>query len=125
MAQADIEKRLQLLEKAEAEYKTKKEMLDDALLQDQELSNLDEKAKDARRRYQAAKEALQNEPENRKLLETLKELAGEIKDTKRLLADELIAYFMAKQSLEYVDSQGKARRIAVSAKFVPIKSESE
>ena len=123
MAQADIEKRIQLLEKSETEYKTKKEMVDDSLKSDPELLELEEKARDAKRRHSAAKEALLNEPENRKLMEQLKELAGEIKDTKKLLGDELIAYFMKNSSLEYIDSAGNKRRIAVSAKFVRGKEE--
>jgi hypothetical protein len=123
MAQADIEKRLSLLEKAESEYKTKKEMLDDSLRHDGELENLEEKVKDAKKRFLAAKEALMNEPEQRKLSEQLKELAGEIKETKKLLADELVAYFMKNNTLEYVDAKGDKRRIAVSAKFVRSKEE--
>lgn len=123
MAQADIEKRLSLLEKSEQEYKTKKEMLDDSMRNDGELENLEEKVKDAKKRFLAAKEALMNEPEQRKLAEQLKELAGEIKETKKLLADELIAYFMKNNSLEYVDGKGDKRRIAVSAKFVRSKEE--
>lgn len=123
MAQADIEKRLSLLEKAEHEYKTKKEMLDDSLRHDGELENLEEKVKDAKKRFLAAKEALMNEPEQRKLSEQLKELAGEIKETKKLLADELVAYFMKNNTLEYVDGKGDRRRIAVSAKFVRSKEE--
>jgi len=123
MAQADIEKRIKLLEEAEQQYKTKKEMLDDGLKQDGELGELEEKAKDAKRRFQAAKEALLNEPEQRKMVEQLKELAGDIKETKKLLADELVAYFMQHQSLEYIDSVGTKRRIAVSAKFVRSKDE--
>lgn len=123
MAQADIEKRLELLEKSEAEYKARKEMLDDALKQDPELTELEEKAKDAKKRHNAAKEALMNEPENRKQLEQMKELAQEIKDTKKLLGDELLAYFMKNNELEYVDSAGNKRRISVSAKFVRGKEE--
>ncbi len=123
MAQADIEKRLSLLAKAEQEYKTKKEMLDDSIRGDGELETLEEKVKDAKKRFLAAKEALMNEPEQRKLSEQLKELAGEIKETKKLLADELIAYFMKNNTLEYVDGNGEKRRIAVSAKFVRGKEE--
>ncbi len=123
MAQADIEKRLALLEKAEQEYKTKKEMLDDGIRGDGELEELDEKAKDAKKRYNLAKEALMNEPGNRKLVEEMKELAMDIKETKKLLADELVAYFMKNNTLEYVDSKGDKRRIQVSAKFVSGKSE--
>lgn len=118
MAMSDIEKRLELLAKAQHEYKTKKEMIDDALAQDGELDALQDKVKEARRIFQAAREALMNEPEQRKLAEHLKELAGEIKDIKKLLGDELIAYFMSSKSLEYTDSQGKLHRISVSAKLV-------
>lgn len=121
MAQADIEKRIALLETAQNEYRTKKEMLDDSLAQDPELIELDDKAKDARRRYQAAKEALMNEPAQRKLADELKDIAQEIKDTKKLLGDELVAYFMKNNTLEYTDSKGQKRRIAVSAKFVAAK----
>lgn len=118
MAQADIEKRLAMLEKAEKEYKVKKEMLTDSLNNDAELEELEEKAKDAKKRSLAAKEALMNEPENRKLVEELKDVAIEIRDTKKLLADELVAYFMNNQSLEYTDSKGTVRKISLSAKFI-------
>ena len=123
MAQADIEKRIKLLEEAEQEYKTKKEMLDDGLRQDGELEELEEKVKNAKRIFQSAKEALLNEPAQRRLVEQMKELSQDIKDTKKLLADELLAYFMQNQSLEYIDSAGAKRRIAVSAKFVRAKEE--
>ena len=125
MSNADIEKRLEMLKKSEEEYKTQKEMLADALAQDQELDNLDEKMKDAKRRALAHKEALLNEPELRKLQEKMKEVAMEIKETKKLLADELIAYFMKNNSLEYIDSSGMKRRISVSAKFVSGKKEED
>lgn len=117
MSNVQIEKRLELLEKAEQEYKTKKEMLADAFANDGELVELEEKMKEAKRRYQAQKEAVSNEPENRKILEKMKDTALEIKDTKKLLADELVAYFMESKSFEYLDGKGRKRRIAVTAKF--------
>lgn len=123
MSQASIEKRLELLEKAEQEYKTHKEMLADALANDSELVELEEKAKDAKRRFTAQKEALMNEPENQKIQEKMKDVATEIKETKKLLGDELIAYFMANNTMEYVDGKGNKRRIAVSAKFARGKEE--
>mgnify|MGYP001336703925 CR=1 FL=1 len=123
MAQADIEKRLSLLEKAEQEYKTKKEMLDDGIKGDGELDELEEKSKDAKKRFNLAKEALMNEPGNRKLVEDMKELAADIKETKKLLADELLAYFMKNNTLEYTDSKGDKRRISISAKFVAAKED--
>ncbi len=117
MSNASIEKRLELLENAEMEYKTHKEMLNDALANDSELIQLEDKMKDGKRRYQAQKEAVMNEPENRKIQEKMKDVAQEIKDTKKLLADELLGYFMQNNSLEYIDGKGNKRRISVSAKF--------
>ena len=125
MSNADIEKRLQILQDSEKEYKTQKEMLNDALAQDQELENLDEKMKDAKRRHSAHKEALLNEPEMRKLQEKMKEVAMEIKETRKMLADELVAYFMKNNTLEYIDGAGMKRRISVSAKFVSAKKEED
>jgi hypothetical protein len=55
MSNAQIEKRLEMLEKAEQEYKTQKEMLNDALANDSELVELDEKLKEAKRRHLAQK----------------------------------------------------------------------
>jgi hypothetical protein len=117
MDTSSITKRIAMLEKSEAEYKTKKEMLDDALRSDGELQNLEDKAKDAKRSAAVQKEIVLNEPENRKLIEQMKELALEIKDQKKLLGDELIAYFMQNNSLEYVLPSGEKRRIVLSAKF--------
>jgi hypothetical protein len=123
MAQADIEKRLALLEQAEADYKTKKSMLDDGLKADGELAELEEKVKEAKRKAALAKEALMNEPAHRKIQEELKELAQDIKDTKKLLADELVAYFMKNNSLEYIDAKGDKRRIMLNAKFARAKDD--
>jgi thermostable 8-oxoguanine DNA glycosylase len=123
MSNASIEKRMEMLEKAEQEYKTQKEMLNDAMANDGESVELDEKLKEAKRRYQAQKEAVMNEPENRKLLEKMKDTAIEIKDTKKLLADELVAYCLEHKSFDYVDGNGRKRHIAVSAKFSKADSE--
>lgn len=123
MSNVQIEKRLELLEKAEQEYKTQREMLADALANDGELVTLDDKLKEARRRYQAQKEAVLNEPENRKVQEKMRDTAMEIKDTKKLLADELVAYFMESKSFDYVDGKGRKRRIAVTAKFTSDKED--
>lgn len=125
MDSAAIQKRLDSLEKSEAEYKIKKEMLQDGLRSDEELIALEDKAKEAKKRFQAQKEALLNEPENRKLLADMKDLAIEIKETKQLLGDELIAYFMKNNTLEYVDSMGKKRRFRVSARFVSGREDQE
>ena len=118
MDQASIDKRLEMLDKSQEEFKTKKQMLQDSLLNDEELVALDDKMKDAKTRYTAHKNALLNEPENRKLQADLKDLAQEIKDTKQLLGDELLAYFMKNNTLEYQDAMGQKRRFAVSAHFV-------
>lgn len=117
MSSAAIQKRIELLEKAQDEYKTKKDILQDSLRSDEELLTLEDKMKDAKQRYMAQKQALMNEPENRKLTMDMKDLAIEIKDTKKLLGDELLAYFMKEQSLEYVDPSGQKRRFTVSAQF--------
>lgn len=123
MDSATIQKRLEMLDKAESEYKIKKEMLTDGLRSDEELITLEDKLKDARTRMTAHKQALMNEPDNRKLVSDMKDLAQEIKDTKQLLGDELIAYFMKNNSLEYIDPSGQKRRFSVSARFVKGKGE--
>jgi hypothetical protein len=125
MSNQSIEKRIALLEKAEQEYKTSREMLADALANDGELVGLEDKLKEAKRRHLAQKEAVLNEPENRKIVEKMRDIAIEIKDTKKLLADELLGYFIQSQSLDYVDSTGRKRRIAVSAKFAARAEEPE
>ena len=118
-----IQKRLEMLSQSEGEYRTKKEMLQDSLKSDEELIGLDDKMKDAKTRFNTHKQALLNEPENRKLQADLKDLAQEIKDTKQLLGDELLAYFMENNTLEYIDPSGQKRRFTVSAKFVKEKGE--
>jgi predicted RNase H-like nuclease (RuvC/YqgF family) len=123
MDTATIQKRLEMLEKSETEYRTKKEMLQDTLKADEELTTLEDKLHDAKIRYQAQKQALLNEPNLRKMQADMKDLALEIKETKQLLGDELIAYFMKNNSLEYIDPSGQKRRFLVSAKFVGNKPE--
>ena len=118
MDSSTIQKRLEMLGNSESEYKTKKEMLNDSLKADEEIITLDDKLKEARQRLSMHKQALMNEPENRKLQADLKDLALEIKETKQLLGDELVSYFMEHNTLEYVDPSGTKRRFQVSARFV-------
>jgi len=118
-----IQKRLELLEQAESEYRIKKEMLQDGLRSDEELMALEDDAKEVKKKATAHKQALMNEPENRKLQADMKDLAQDIKDTKQLLGDELVAYFMENKTLEYIDPSGEKKRFQVSARFVRGKSE--
>ncbi|MBU6389602.1 hypothetical protein KGQ71_03745 [Patescibacteria group bacterium] len=118
-----IQKRIELLENAKKEYQIKKQMLADSLATDEELLTLEEESKNAKRKLTAQKQALLNEPENRKLQADLKDLALEMKDLKALLGDELLAYFMESKSLEYTDPSGQKRRFKVSAQFTSEKPE--
>ena len=123
MDAASIAKRIEMLETAEAEYKTKKEMLDDALRSDSELQEKEDKLKEYKKEVSIQKEIILNEPSNKKMVEDLKDMALEIKDTKKLLGDELIAYFMENNTLEYVTPSGDKKRILISAKFARGKEE--
>jgi hypothetical protein len=96
--ETSIQKRLDLIEQSEQEYRTKRDMLQDALRADEELIALEDALKDARQRHQAHKQALLNEPENRKLQADMKDLSIEIRDNKKVLGDELLAYFMKNNS---------------------------
>ena len=118
-----IQKRIDMLQQSEQEYKIKNDMLKGSLGNDEELLTLEDLAKEAKRKATLQKQALMNEPENRKIAEDLKDLAIEIKDTKKLLGDELIAYFMENRTLEYVDPSGSKRKFRVSAAFVRGKEE--
>ena len=118
MDSANIQKRLDMLAESESEYKTKKDMLKDSLSSDEELITLEDKVKETKQRMTVHKQALMNEPENRKIQEDLKDLAQEIKDTKQLLGDELVAYFMENNTLEFIGADGKTRHFQVSARFV-------
>lgn len=115
--QVAVEKRLSMLHKAEEQLKTKKEILKDSLLSDEELVSLEDKKKEASQRLSSQKSALLNEPENRKLTADIKDLQIEVKDTKKLLGDELIGYFMESNSLEFVTSKGHKVRYNVNASF--------
>lgn len=112
-----IAKRMDMVEQVEAEYKTKKEMLDDAMRADSELVQKEDKLKDIKREVNIQKEIIMAEPANRKLVEDMKDMALEIKDLKKLLGEELIAYFMEHKSLEYTTPMGEKKRIVISAKF--------
>jgi hypothetical protein len=124
MDSAAIQKRLELLENAQNEYKIKKDMLQDSLRNDEELVALEDEAKEAKRKATAQKQALLNEPESRKVIADMKELAQDIKDTKALLGDELVAYFMANNTMEYIDPSGNKKRFRVSAQFLRGREES-
>ena len=110
-----VEKRLGMLHQAQKEMKAKKEMLRDSLLSDEEYIALEDTAKEARRRLTLHKQALLNEPESVRLKDDIKDLQIEVKDTRKLLGDELIGYFMKNKTLEFVSSKGQKVRFNVSA----------
>lgn len=110
-----ITNRLKKLAVEHKEAKTRKEMLDEYLNNDEEYIGLKDTAKEASRRLSAHKQALFNEPENRKIIQELKDVQKEIKDLKALLSGDLLAVFVDKNTLEFEDAEGNLRKIKIRA----------
>jgi hypothetical protein len=121
MSEKSIEHRLAEIEKLQEEQKNQKGMLVDLLESDPELSELEEKVKDAKTRFTSAREAAMNEPAAKKISERMKEIAVELKETKQLLADDLVAYVVRTQSTEYTTQDGTKRQIRMAASLRPQK----
>lgn len=97
--EVEITKQLEQLEVEKTDLKTKQEMIEDVLINDPILTELKEKLDDAKRRYTLEREAILNEPENRALIATVKEIKQTIKDIKDLLSSDLLGYFKNTGSL--------------------------
>ena len=104
-----INRRIEKLEAEQTELKLKKEILDDVLANDTQLTNIKEDLVALNRSYKLEKEIILNEPENRKLLDDIKDIKTEIKDLKALLTGELLSYYHETGSLEIDDGEDLIR----------------
>ncbi len=114
MNRREITKRIVLLNQSLAERKTKKEMLEDLLSGDKELSGLIMKLELAKEAVKQCKEILMNEPDARKISFDIKDISLEIRETKSLLSDELLSFFVEEQSFDLEDGEGETYRLKFS-----------
>lgn len=115
--QEQIERRLHSLYSEETSLKTRKNMLKERLLNDEELVALNDKVETAKKSLSLQREMILNEPDNRKLKEDLKDVRQSIKDLKELLSGELLGYYTENNTLEFIDTKGGIHRILVNAKL--------
>lgn len=111
--------RLKKLKGEREELKARKQQVLDDLEADGEYIDLKEKAKEAAKRLSAHKQALLNEPQNRKLVEDIKDANKEIKDLQALLSGELLAFNRTANSFQMETTDGQLHNIQIKAKLVP------
>lgn len=113
-----IREALPQLENLKKEAKTKKEMLDDALNNDETYKLHTEKAKEANKVKSQTKQQLLKQPALRQLTEDLKDLREQIKELQASLSEYLSEYARLSGAREIEDANGEVLDIVYAAKLV-------
>lgn len=116
--ESTIKTSLPRIDKLKEEIRTKKEMLDDALNNDQTYKEHTEKAKEAAKIKSQTKQELLKQPSLAKTVSDLKDLREELKELQSSLSDYLSEYARLSGSNEIEDENGEVREIVYIAKLV-------
>ena len=115
---ATIQKRIDTLEKLEAEVKTSKEMLNGELDNEEEYVQASEENKAAVTKRKQIKDQILSRGANQKILIDIKENQEEIQTLKEILSAELMEYYQKNNTDEVGD-----RKFKVSVRLLPRKGE--
>ncbi len=113
-----IREALPQLENLKKETKTKKEMLDDALNNDETYKLHTEKVKEATKIKTATKQQLLKQPALKQLTEDLKDLREQTKELQASLSEYLSEYARLSGAREIEDANGEVLDIVYAAKLV-------
>jgi hypothetical protein len=116
---ATIQRRIELIEKYEAEIKTAKEMIKNDLENDPEYIKASEEAKEVLSKKRNSKEIIYAKAEIQKLLRDVKDNVEEIATLKDILSQELMQLYEESRADEIEDSGGEVRKFKIFAKLLP------
>lgn len=105
-------------QKAQMEYKEQKSMFDDTFNGDAQYKQLDDKAKEATRAKNAARQAIMKQPAVVTLSEKVKEMKENLKDLQTELSDYLHQYQRESGTNQFTSKDGEVLEIVQVMKLV-------
>ena len=115
-----ISKRITIIEKLKQEKQTTKDMIDDALVNNDEYRKLEMEAEALRDDLKAKKSEILALESNEKVVSKMKEIAGDLKEEQEILVEELIEYYRQTQKTEILSNDGKKMKLKFSARLIPL-----
>lgn len=115
-----ISKRITIVEKLKQEKQTTKDMIDDALVNNDEYRKLEMEAEALRDDLKAKKSEILALESNEKVVLKMKEIAGDLKEEQEILVEELIEYYRQTQKTEILSNDGKKMKLKFSARLIPL-----
>lgn len=113
-----ILKRLKIIQDLTEELNVLKEQYTDALDNDVEYQEMQEKTKQIRDEAKIEKDKIVSRPTYKGLSDQVKEKRSEIKEHREILAQELADYYKETGVLEIVDNKGNTKKIKFSATLI-------
>ncbi|MCL4360048.1 hypothetical protein M1555_02220 [Patescibacteria group bacterium] len=106
------------IDRTKKELKTRRGMLESALSNDETYRDHDQKVKEANKTKAATKKQILDAPENRALVEKVKEASIEVKELDTALSEYLREYQRMTGSNEIEGEDGEVREIVYVARLV-------
>lgn len=120
METASISKRISLVEKLRHEQQTSKDMLDDALINDDEYRKLQMQVDTLKEDLAAKKSEILARESNEAVVVKHKEIGRDLKEEREVLAEELVEYYRQTQATEIESADGKKMKLKFSARLIPL-----
>ncbi|EKD22761.1 MAG: hypothetical protein ACD_83C00279G0001 [uncultured bacterium] len=115
-----ISKRITIIEKLKQEKQTTKDMIDDALVNNDEYRKLEMEADALRDDLKSKRSEILALESNEKVVSKMKEIAGDLKEEQEILVEELIEYYRQTQKTEILSNDGKKMKLKFSARLIPL-----
>ena len=115
-----ISKRITIIEKLKQEKQTTKDMIDDALVNNDEYRKLEMEADALRDDLKSKRSESLALESNEKVVSKMKEIAGDLKEEQEILVEELIEYYRQTQKTEILSNDGKKMKLKFSARLIPL-----
>lgn len=115
-----IAKRITIIEKLKAEKQTAKNMIDDALINNDSYRKLEMQAEALRDDLKSKKSEILALESNEKVISKMREIAQDLKEEQEVLVEELVEYYRQTKSLEIESADGKKMKLKFSARLIPL-----
>lgn len=115
-----ISKRISLIEELKNERQTAKDMIDDALVNNDQYRKIKLELEAIQSDLKAKKVEILAAPENEKVVAKYKEIGQDLKEEREILAEELVEYYRQTQATEIESVDGTKMKLKFSAKLIPL-----
>ena len=117
---SSLSKRITIVEKLKHEKQTAKEMLDDALINNDEYRKIEMQIEQLKEDLKAKKAELLAVEKNEKIVSKMKEIGQDLKEEREILTEELIEHYRTTQKKEVLSEDGKKLMMKLSARLIPL-----